>query len=205
MIRFLFIRSSLSMNIQAVLKRDSFLIKSILIGESICVFNFASFFVHFKANAQGSPWVLYHACLDPWSKFQFPFNKLMPVNQMILHMSSMINICCNLWLCRYLSKMTLRNTALQAKDRKRDRKRNLLPAKIGLISLVFYVLTYCFFMFTYSHKSTNLDSATRAFFNAAYADFFHCLYFPLVTIYGSAEARERIWKVFADVRLILAF
>ena len=163
LIRFLYIRSSLAMNVQEVLKRDSFVIKSIIIGESLCVFNFISFFVHFKENSEGSPWVLYRACLNPWRKFQFPLTKLTPVNQMIGHMSIMINICCNLWLCRYLNKMTMGNTALQARDRKRDRKRNLLPAKIGFISLVFHVISTLTFTFTYSHKSTNFDSATRAF------------------------------------------
>ena len=193
------------MNVQEVLKRDSFVIKSIIISESICIFNFVSFFVHFNENAEGSPLVLYQACLNPWKMFQFPFIKLMPVNQMILHMSSMINICCNLWLCRYLNKMTMGNTALQARDRKKDRKRNLLPAKIGMISLVFYLLSILIFTFTYSHKSTNFDSATRAFFNAAYVDFIHCLFSPMVAIYGSAEARERVWKVFTHARIILAF
>ena len=65
LVRYLYIRSSLATSIQEVLKRDSFIIKSIVIGEFICVFNFASFFTHFQPSEEGSDLVLYHACLNP--------------------------------------------------------------------------------------------------------------------------------------------
>ena len=119
----------------------------------------------------------------------------MPVSQLILHISTGVNICCNLWLWSFLNRMTNQNTALKVKDRKKDRKRNLIPAKLGMITLALYPSTVLYFMFTFSSKSTDLDSATRSFLNAAYADFFHCLGYPLLVIYGSAEARKRITKM----------
>ena len=126
--------------------------------------------------------------------------KVMPINQLILHISTGVNICCNLWLWSFLNKMTNRNTALEAKDRKKERKRNLVPAKIGLITLALYPSTTLYFMFTFSYNSADLDSATRSFLNAAYADFFHCLGYPLLVIYGSSEARKRITEMCANMQ-----
>ena len=168
------------------------MIKSILIGESICLFNFISFY---GQNNDVSPWVLYHACLDPWSIFQFPLTKLMPVNQLILHISSCINIFCNLWLYRYLNRMTKENMALNARDKKKEKKRNLIPAKTGMIYIAAYIFTFTFFMFTFSYESASLDSATRAFLNAVYGDFVQCICNPAIIIYWSSDARKRFKKI----------
>ena len=188
-------------NIQAVLKRDSFVIKSLIIGEAISLFNFLSFYFFYDELTQPSPWPLYHACLDPWKKFQFPFSKVVPVNQLILHISTIVNIACNLWLFSYLKKMTDKNTALKPSDKKKEKKRNLMPAQVGFLSMIIYFITMVMYTSLYAYKSETFDSATRAFCIAVYADFFHCLFSPLVILLGSADARRRIkdmWSRFIE-------
>ena len=135
-------------------------------------------------------------------KFQFPsFFKVMPVNQLILHISAIVNIACNLWLFRYLNKMTDQNTALQPSNKKKEKKRNLMPAQVGFLSIVCYFITMVMFTSLYAYKSAKLDVASRAFCIAVYADLFHCLFSPLVILLGSADAKRRIkeaWSIFIE-------
>ena len=193
-VRFIYIRSSLARNVQDVLKRDSFVIKSIFIGESICAFNFLSLYWLNDEQDQNSPWPLYRACLDPWMTFKIPFSELMPVNQAILHTSTFINIFFNLWLFGYLNKMTNQNTALRASDKKREKKRNLMPASFGLILFIGYIITMVIFTSIFFF-SENLDNATQAFIIAVYVDFTQCLCSPVLMIVWSPDTMRRLKSI----------
>ena len=101
LIRFLYIRSSLLMNTQEVLKRDSFVVKSIVIGECISLLNFGYYFCLMGHTSKAEyPMVLYNACLDPWSQFHTSISKVMPLNQIIVFLSTLVNFSSN---TRYLS------------------------------------------------------------------------------------------------------
>ena len=79
------------------------------------------------------------------------------------------NVSCNLFLYRYLERRTENNIARSEADKMKDRKRNLVPARIGMMNIFLYVVAMALFMFAYSFKSDSLDSGTRAFMIAAYA------------------------------------
>ena len=85
------------------LKRDSFVIKSIIIGESFNYFNLGSFYFHHHTM------VLHEVCLDPWKKFNFPLHKLLPLNQLMLLFCIVLNVSCNIFLSFFLSKKTATN------------------------------------------------------------------------------------------------
>ena len=74
----------------------------------------------------------------------------------------------------------------------KEKKRNLMPAQVGFPSMFIYFITMVMYTSLYAYKSETFDSATRAFCIAVYADFFHCLFSPLVIILGSADAKRRI-------------
>ena len=197
-VRYLYVRSSFEVNIQEVLKRDTFIVKSILMVECINIFNFCSFYFQLAdARTERSPLVLYQACMSPGRDHTFEVYKLKPWNQLIMIFFFVVNVLCNLFLYRFLGKMTA-NIARSEFDRKKDRKRNLVPAHIGMIVFATYVVTLSFFTFTYSYKSDSFDSATRAFLNAAFVDLFHFIISPVVIIAGSMDARRRVREIFEN-------
>ena len=119
----------------------------------------------------------------------------MPWNHLIIILSFIVNISCNLFLYRYLSDKTENNSALTEVDRKKDRKRNLVPARLGLVLIFFYFITVMLFMVTYTYKLDSFDSATRAFLNNAQTDLHICIFHPIIMLWGSKDARNKLKKI----------
>ena len=69
-IRYQYVRSSLQISVQEVIKRNQFIYKSIFLVESLNMFNYVSVFYHQygKTGVDKSPILLYQSCLDPWAK-----------------------------------------------------------------------------------------------------------------------------------------
>ena len=185
-VRYLYVRSSLISNIQETLKRDSFIIKSLIIGESLSIFNLGSFYF------LRQPMILNEACLNPGGNFTKPLYKVFPLNQFIMFLCTFTNIICNISLSFYLTEKSESNMAVTEVDKKKDRKRNLVPAKTGLWVFGIYILSMMVFLTTYGYKSEKLDSATRAFINAAYTDFTICISSPIIILLGSTDAKKKI-------------
>ena len=84
--------------------------------------------------------------------------QVMPVNQAIMIFIIGVNAYSNIFLYRFLKKVTAKNTAIKETDKeisktwstnacfillqKRDRKRNLMPAQIGIVVLVIFVVGF---------------------------------------------------------------
>ena len=58
--------------------------------------------------------------------------------------------------------------------------------------MVTYVLSMFVFTLTYGYESDNFDSASRAFLNAAYSDFHHCVCSPGIILLGSDDSRKTL-------------
>ena len=201
LIRYLYVRSSMVTIVQDILKSNSFVVKSIVIGECISLFNWGSFYYQQVGYStfQKSPMVLYQACLDPWHEFIFPLKKVMPLNHFIIFLCNAVNVSCNLFLYRFLANETKNNSAINEVDRKKDRKRNFVPASIGMIVFIFHGFGVMLFMITYTYNSKIFDSATRAFLNAAFADCIHCIISPVILIYGSRDARRKYNEILSNL------
>ena len=79
LIRYLYVLSSFKDNIQKVFKRDHFVIKSILIGDSITFINAGSLYLQMGNSAiERSPMMLYKACMHPWNDHTIHVYKLLP-------------------------------------------------------------------------------------------------------------------------------
>ena len=207
LVRYLYVRSSLRTEVQDILKRDSFIISSIVVGECINLFNWGSFYYQQLGNygLEKSPLVLYHACLNPWGEFKVPLHTVMPLNHLIIIISFVINISCNIFLYRYLSDKTENNSALTEFDRKKDRKRNLVPARLGSTLIFFYILTVLLFTVTYSYKSQSFDRATRAFLNNVSTDLHLCIWHPVMMVWGSKDARKKGKEIITSIKQVLDF
>ena len=102
--------------------------------------------------------LLYQACLNPWKKdYAVPFHRIMPLNQIPIHISTFCIIFFNILLFKFLNKQSLNSTGIQqrklqifsliftfsaikAKDLKKERRKNLVPAKAGLVVLAIQLI-----------------------------------------------------------------
>ena len=141
-IRYIYIRSSLQANVQAAIKRNAFVWKSILMVESLGCYNLFNFYHSQKGRGpQMSSLLLYQTCLDPWkTSYELSFIKVMPINQTLVHAAAWCIVGCNIFLYRHLDNVLKNNTALSPTDQIKMRRRNLVPAKVGIYSL-FFLLT----------------------------------------------------------------
>ena len=196
LVRYVYIRSSLVQEIQYIIKRDSFIVKSVVFGESLLVFHFGTFYWHLiRPEVPMAPFVQYKACVDPWSQSVIPIWQVAPFSQIFFHLFNFINIICNIWLYKYLQYNTRNNSALGPLDKKADRKRNLYPAWIGIFTLFACVFCYIFYIITYSFPSHILDNSTKAFMNALLSDSIFCIITPGIIMWGSQTGKRRIQKI----------
>jgi len=115
---------------------------------------------------------------------------------LIIFFTTTANITCNFLLFKYLQNITENTTARSEGDKKKDRKRNLVPAKIGMIIICIGGTYLLALMVTYMVPLKYLDSGIRAFINASHADFTHCIICPIIIISGSKEVSRKISKMF---------
>ena len=105
------------------------------------------------------PLILYRACLNPWDNWSIPFYKVMPLNQLIVYICDSIIISSNLFLYRFLKQHTTNNSALTASDRRKERKKNFVPAQVGIIAtIILFVFTtiQAFFIYKATRFSIKL-------------------------------------------------
>ena len=191
-VRYIYVRSSFQPQIQTTVKRDSFAYRSVFVGESI---NYLTLAVNYLQSPQQekvgrSPLVLYKACLDPNKDHKhLPVHKLQPWNHLLLFSTMVVNVSCNLFLYQFLDS---RSDTSIAVDTKKNRKRNLLPAHIGMFVLSMLMSYIAVMIFSYTFQSTKLDSATRAFLNAVFFDVVQCVLCPIIMLYSSVPARQSL-------------
>jgi hypothetical protein len=194
MLRYAFIRSSMVLDIQFILKRDSFMVQSVVFGEFLIVINFAAMYLHLiHPEASRSEFILYKACVDPWNNSKTNIWNIFPVGQILFHFLNLSNIICNILLFKYLDKTAKASTALRPLDKKAERKRNLFPARIGIITFV--VCTSCYGFFSLIYSLPFLDNAMKAFLTGLLTDSFNCIITPGIIIFGSQTGRRRIQKI----------
>ena len=200
-IRYLYVRSSFETNIERVLKRDSFVFKSVIIGETLNALTLLSHYLQPTSQNYGlSPLLIYQACTQPSRNTLVSTPHIaFPLMMIIIFFASTANIACNFLLFKYLQNITENTAARSEVDKKKDRKRNLVPAQIGMIIICLGGTYILVLMVTYMVPLKYLDSGTRAFINATHADFTHCIMSPIIIISGSKEVSRRISKMFQSV------
>ena len=86
-----------------------------------------------------------------------------------------------------------RNLIKSELHRKKDRQRNLLPAKTGILLLVLVFFSTLAYSVSYG---LNLDVYTRSFYLALVNDLFPCFISPMVVLFEAPVIRRRINKTF---------
>ena len=142
--------------------------------------------------------VLNMACKCPYSSFNTPLYKVLPLNQVEIFLCNLTSIVCNMYLSKYLIKHDLSNIAVREVNKKKDRKRNLIPFQIGFYYIIQYFVSMFYFMITFSNNQ--LDVGTRAFLNALYADIHHCLITPLIVLISSKDAQIHLKNMLLNLK-----
>ena len=161
------------------------------------------------------PTLLYQACLDPNSDYSIPFYTLLPFNVTMTYIYILTGAYNNLYLYRFLRynflKIYLRlfsvfhrnkegdvRVKLKSEyDKKRDRKRNLVPAKTGiyiLILLVIYTIISCVSYISFS------DLGTRAYFMSLAFDILSCIIAPGLIVFQAPSIRRKMNKTFLSIQ-----
>ena len=114
-----------------------------------------------KYGIDGNTFVLYHGCIDPWSNYNQKVHKIAPLGITLLFSYNLICICSNIYLYKFLSQQTESNTATKEVDKKKDRRRNLIPATTGFLFAISFweAIKMLRFAFLYDSKRTSYSRA----------------------------------------------
>ena len=90
--------------------------------------------------------------------FDFSF---FPLSITLLFSYNLICICSNIYLYKFLSQQTESNTATKEVDKKKDRRRNLIPATTGFLFAISFweAIKMLRFAFLYDSKRTSYSRA----------------------------------------------
>ena len=111
-IRYVYVSNSLKPTVQAVIKRNAFILKSILIVNSLgCIILLEGLMYQLgKSGKDRSPYLNYQTCLDPYTQnFTKFFFNIMPVSQSLLYTTNFCIIFFYLSLYKYLEKQRAKN------------------------------------------------------------------------------------------------
>ena len=123
----------------------------ILTPQLLLFFHLFNSIKYFLQN-EDHPFLIYKACIDPFSFYDVHLTKVLPWDNVLLFVYDSVIVLGNLYLWKYLSGQTETNHALKEVDRKKERKRNFLTAKDGVITSAATVFSYIFCGIFYSLK-----------------------------------------------------
>ena len=81
-------------------------------------------------------------------------------------------------------------------DRKKDRQRNLLPAKTGIMILLLTILASIIYAVLYGMTSQNFDVYTRSYYLGFVNDLFPCFISPMKVVFEAPVIRRQINNFF---------
>merc|ERR1712241_775040 len=113
----------------------------------------------------------------------------MPLNQLLMHATNCSNIYFNLSLFQYLDKHTIQNIALRPVDRKKNRKRNLISANVGILMLGFMLINVTI---QFNLHIMELNLGLRQLITSIIYDLALCIITPSVVFYNAPVVRRAI-------------
>ena len=111
-------------------------------------FNSVQYFV----NHGDHPFLLYHACIDPYSFYDIPIFKLLIIDNVMNFFYQVITVLGNIYVWIYLRGHTENNMALKEVDKKKERKRNFVPAKNGIRTAMALIFSYFYHSIFYGFE-----------------------------------------------------
>ena len=159
------------------------------------------------------PFMLYQACKSPYSFYDTPIVYTLTLDNVLLFIYFFILMGGNFYLFLFLKSQTENNKALTTVDKKKERKRNFVSAKSGIIcgfvlmiSSFVYSIFYGLKVFTWTkylllliffaicENQLNLNCGTKALIIALYNDFIICIISPIAAVIGNPIIQNKILK-----------
>ena len=100
----------------------------VLLG--IHILNSASYYLRMDDH----PFMLFQACMRPFSFYDKPLFHTLKLDSALLFAYHVIIVAGNFYLFEFLKLQTENNSALKSVDKKKERKRNFVNAKSGIMS-----------------------------------------------------------------------
>ena len=137
-----------------------------------------------------------------------PVFQILPLNLLLLLLVDAGIIIGNLYLYRFLTKHTEERTKSKSEfdirccilkrrvlvlpnlDVKKERRKNLIPAKIGVYSIL--ILVFFAFLNGLAHSIPFLDNETRLLLCAIFNDAYYCVLAPALILYGVPSLRRNL-------------
>ena len=135
----------------------------------------------------------------------------MLLDQLMWLVYSAVILCSNTYLYRFLKTQTENNIALKETDQKKNRKRNFVPASLGIVHIFLLVLSYSgamktrflnfdsdtdmvikFSVYIMMYMMFELDTGSRAYILAVYSDLYPAIISPSAILYGAPTIRRKI-------------
>jgi len=201
LIRCWYCQSSRNVKIQEDFKKDKFLNVCRFFPQVFCIIHVLNFFNFIYHNeVKKFPLMMFQACVNPYSYYSSNVMKVMPFDQCLIYLYCLVFICSNFYLYVFLNKQNERNIAKKESDVIRDRKRNFVSARTGFagVILTFVGIFYVYFMYNFEYWTFDsfgsLDSSTKAYLIALYADGLDCIIHPCVLLSGAPSVRKALKK-----------
>ena len=81
--------------------------------------------------------------------------------------------------------------------RKKDRQRNLVPAKTGILILIMAFINTIIYYAAYGLTSQTLDLYTRTYYLGFFVDLYPCFISPMIVLFKAPVIRRKINKSFS--------
>ena len=109
------------------------------------------------------PFLLYQACMRPYSFYDTPLLYTLKLDSALSIIYYVILIIGNVYLFLFLQSQTENNTALNSVDKKKERKRNFVSAKSGIIcGFVLAISTFVYTIFYGLKVHYNMNTFIRS-------------------------------------------
>ena len=141
------------------------------------------------------------------------FPEVRPIDQAMIYSYSLVEVSSNIWLYKFLKSQLNTNTAIKDIDVKKNRQRNIIPAKVGILNAIGLIVTYIFYIIIYSipnGRLINLDTGTRSvifvtckimfylirsYILTVFHDLLPCIICPGVVIFNSPMIKSKAFQL----------
>ena len=155
--RYLYVSQSCNPTLQ---KRTVHQISLILVVPHILILFHIFNSVQYFLNHGDHPFLLFHACSDPYSNYDIPIYKLLVIDNAMICFYQIITVLGNVYVWKYLRGQTERNKSLKEVDKKKERKRNFVSAKNGIRTAIALIIAYFYNSIFYGFKVNSFDEIT---------------------------------------------
>ena len=197
LIRYLYVKSSLQVNIQQVYKKDQFIVFSIVLTQTCQLIHVLNS-LHFLANngIDAYPFSLFRGCVDPWSFSNNDLALILPIDFGMVTGYNIVIILAHFYLFKFLKTQTDRNVSLDEIDRKKHRARNFVTVKTGFFAVAAFIVSQVVINCIYNIK--NLDNASKAYGVAVHNDIYPCLVMPIALLIPR-QTEGKYWRKLTGV------